>query len=80
MKRMEISLHPHQINQLLMFDKLPINFREKLENSNQQQVQNIFTNEEELEKILDLLPPPHLSDSQQQELRESLTEDLKKMN
>jgi len=79
MRRIEISLQPHQIEQLLNLNNLPINFKEKLEISHQQQSNNIFTNEEELEKILDLLPPPHLADQHELEIRELLTNFLQTM-
>ncbi|MCC6711221.1 MAG: hypothetical protein IT416_02600 [Candidatus Pacebacteria bacterium] len=80
MRRIEINLQQQHIEQLLTLNNLPINFKEKLELSKQHQTTNIFTNEEELEKILDILPPPNLANSNELEIRETLTNILQKLS
>ncbi len=80
MKRTDLKLEPNQLSQLLKMNRIPTSFKEKLEHCHSDQAQFISTNEEELEKILDLLPPPHLANSQKQQLRELLTITLQKMS
>jgi hypothetical protein len=77
MKRTQIALQPTQIKLLLTIQNLPDGLKEKLESSDLHQATEIFTNEYELEKTLDLLPPPHLSTTDELEVREFLAEVLR---
>lgn len=80
MKRTDLKLEPNQLNQLLKMNSIPTSLQEKLEHCHSNQAQFVSTNEEELEKILDLLPPPHLASDQEQQLRELLIITLQKMS
>lgn len=80
MKRFQLKLSPIQIKQLLTLSKLPLNLADKLKSCDPSQPQDIFTNEEEVEKILDLLPPPGLANNNELELREFLTQTFQDMS
>lgn len=80
MKRFQLKLSPLQIEQLLALNNLPSNLADKLKTCDHSRPQDVFTNEEELEKILDLLPPPGLANNNELELREFLTQILQDMN
>ena len=80
MNRGNIQLSFSQRQLLLNLNNLPENLKNKLtETSTNQQDEDIFVSAEELEKILDLLPPPHLSSPNQIELREILTNYLRNL-
>lgn len=77
MRRGEISLTTEQRILLLSLSRLPEDFQEKLEQVKaSSKAENIFISEEELEKILDLLPPPSAENRLYIPLRSFITERL----
>lgn len=77
MRRGEISLTPQQRKILTLLSGIPHTFQERLQHvQDSSSLESVFVSERELEKLLDILPPPPLSSHNENILREVLLQRL----
>lgn len=77
MRRGEITLTLEQRKLLGELSRIPTTFQERLEDvKTSAETENIFISEEELEKILDILPPPSAENRKYIPLRSLITQRL----